>query len=64
MIVNESCVQVYLYFMFLLQPRYDMVPFLEALQEYKGILDVFPDILSVHKVWFSSFLYSQLRFNI
>ena len=27
-----------------------MVPLLEALQEYKGMLNVFPDCVSVHKV--------------
>ncbi len=34
----------------MLQPRHDMQMLLEALVEYKGILQVFPDVLSVHRV--------------
>ncbi len=47
------------------QPKNDMIPFLESLQEYKGILDVFPDILSVHKVRISFsvvFLFRKFSF--
>ena len=32
------------------QPKHDMIHLMEGLQEYKGILSTFPDVLSVYKV--------------
>ena len=34
----------------LFQPKHDMAHLMEGLQEYKGILSTFPDVLSVYKV--------------
>ena len=36
--------------MFVLQPRNDLEPLMDTLNEYKGVLGQFPDVLKVHEV--------------
>ena len=39
-----------LYLLSVLQPRNDLEPLMDTLNEYKGILGQFPDVLKVHEV--------------
>lgn len=41
----------------LFQPRNDLEPLMDTLNEYKGILGQFPDVLKVHEVtYFSTYI--------
>ena len=47
--LNKLCMKAKHYMVFLFQPRNDMLPCLDVIKEYLGIIFTFPDVVQIHR---------------